>query len=101
METLYRVGHNPLTTAHHKMVSISLRFGPGRSLIFSTQRPNIAQLAGPGLPADNPIRGRQIAPDSVDAVARGHDISWTVDPGHCSGARYGRAAKHRSVHRAS
>ena len=43
---------------------------------------------------------KQIAADSVDAVERGHDISCTVDPGHCSGARYERAAKHRSRHRA-
>jgi hypothetical protein len=43
---------------------------------------------------------KQIAADSVDAVERRHDISCTVDPGHCSGARYERAAKHRSRHRA-
>ena len=28
------------------------------------------------------------------------DISYIVDPGHCSGARYERAAKHRFRHRA-
>src|SRR5229473_8344861 len=42
----------------------------------------------------------QIAADSVDTGERGHDISRTVEPGHCSGARYERAAKNRSGHRA-
>ena len=42
----------------------------------------------------------QIAADSIDAVARGHDISCTVDPGHCSGASYERAAQNRTGQRA-
>jgi hypothetical protein len=46
------------------------------------------------------LDGEKIAADAVDAVERGHDISCTVDPGHCSGARYECAAKHRSRHRA-
>lgn len=49
----------------------------------------------------SPDARKQIAADSIDAVERGHDISRTVDPGHCSGARYERAAKNRSGHRAS
>ena len=49
---------------------------------------------------DQPNARKQIAADSVDAVERGHDISCTVDQGHCSGARYERATKHRSRHRA-
>ena len=44
--------------------------------------------------------GEKIATDAVDAVEWGHDISCTVDPGHCSGARYERAAQHRSRYRA-
>ena len=43
---------------------------------------------------------KQIAAASVDAAQRRHDISRTLDRGHCSGARYERAAKHRSRHRA-
>src|SRR5258705_13181743 len=43
---------------------------------------------------------KQIAADSIDAVEWGHDISCTVDPGHCSGARYERAAKNRTRRRA-
>ena len=54
--------------------------------------------AGPGRPTENPMRASRLRRDSVDAVERGHDISCTVDPGHCSGARYERAAK-RSHHR--
>jgi hypothetical protein len=34
-----------------------------------------------------PDAHKQIAAGSIDAVERGHDISRTVDPGHCSGAR--------------
>jgi hypothetical protein len=47
-----------------------------------------------------PDARKQIAADSVDAVEWAHNISCTVDLGHCSGARYERAAKHRSRHRA-
>src|SRR5713226_7593592 len=47
-----------------------------------------------------PDARKQIAADSVDAIERGHDISCTVDPGRCSGARYEHAAKHRSRHHA-
>jgi hypothetical protein len=57
-----------------------------------------------GNPPTTPAR-EQIAADCVDAVERGHHISCTVDscildPGHCSGARYERAAKDRSRRRA-
>jgi transposase len=55
--------------------------------------------AGHAATHGQPDAPKQIAADSVDAVERGHDISCTVDPGHCSGARYERAAKHRSRHR--
>jgi hypothetical protein len=37
---------------------------------------------------------------SIDAVERGHDISYAVDPDHSSGARYERAAQYRSRRRA-
>jgi len=47
-----------------------------------------------------PDARKQIAADSVDGVERGHDISRSVDPVHGSGARYERATKHRSRHRA-
>ena len=45
-------------------------------------------------------RWMQARSGSIDGVDRKHDISGTVDPGHRSGARYGRAAKHRSRRRA-
>src|SRR5216683_1126558 len=54
-------------------------------------------------PTDNPRAHRlrkEIAADPVDVAEREHDISCTVDPGHCAGARYETAARHRSRHRA-
>jgi hypothetical protein len=42
---------------------------------------------------------KQIAADTVDATVWGYDMSCTVDPGHCSGTRYERAAQNRCRHR--
>jgi pimeloyl-ACP methyl ester carboxylesterase len=46
-----------------------------------------------------PDARKQIAVGSIDAVERGHDISYD-DPGHGVGARHERAAEHRFRHRA-
>ena len=48
--------------------------------------------------AENPMRANRFAADSVDVVERGHDMSYTLDLGYCSGARYECAAKCRSRH---
>ena len=49
-------------------------------------------------PSDNPMLATRLRENSVDAVERGHDISFAVDPGYCSGARYERTIKYRSRH---
>src|SRR5437870_3246185 len=51
-------------------------------------------------PADGPVRASRLRRAPVDVVERRHDISRTVDPGHRPGARYERAARHRSRRRA-
>jgi hypothetical protein len=61
--TLYRVGCNPFTTAHHKMASISLRFGPGRSVIPST---------GARILRSEPALGYPLTSRSAQADCVGH-----------------------------
>src|SRR4051812_30864195 len=68
---------------------------------YTAERGAIAVAPRAGHATTHPNDARKlIVADSVDALERGHDISCTVDPGHCSGARYERAAKHRSGRRA-
>ena len=88
---------------HHRASQDGVNFPAVRArtqLNSLNPTPEYCAASRPWATRRQPDPRKQIAPDSVDAVERGHDISCTVDPGHCSGARYGRTAKHRSRHRA-
>ena len=88
------IGHSPVL-----VIAEVVGFKGGRSENLGQARPNMHAALRLGRRKRAPGARKEIAADSVDAVERGHDISYD-DPGRCLGAKHEPAAEHRFRHRA-